>query len=590
MHRTFQILLFCLLTTVLGCQFPPQPERKPNVLVILTDDQGWGDLGIHGNQHIHTPHLDALARSGTRFDRFYVSPVCAPTRAAFLTGRYPQKTGVYGVQNGEEFMNLEETTIADVFQQAGYRTGAFGKWHNGSQYPYHPNGRGFNEFYGYCSGHWANYFDTWLEHNGQPVKSQGFMTDDLTDHAMQFMEQHREEPFFCYVPFNTPHSPYQVPDSFYQAVRNRKIEQFYRDSTREELPKTIAALAMCENIDWNVGRLLNKLAELDLEEETIVVFFSDNGPNSWRWNGGMRDRKAGVHEGGVRVPCIIRWPGKIAANHVTRQLGAHFDLLPTLAALAGISAQTRFPVDGQSLSAVLLDRDAQVVDRTIYSQWREKLALRTAQYTATSQGLFDLTQDPGETHNLKDSLPELHASLVRQLEDFRQMAASHIPSERFLPVGHADRAITHLPVQDALFEGAGLTYSCRWPNSAWMTNWDQVDDYPYWKVDILNEGIYDVEIEYTCSEANVGAEIVLELGEFTCRGKIDTAFDPELIPSPDRVPREESYEKPFKTLKLGEIHLPRGAGKLSLRALAKPGDQVMDLRSITLIRQQSPTP
>ena len=180
-------------------------RRRPNVLVILTDDQGWGDLSINGNSNLSTPHIDSIGRQGAQFERFFVCAVCAPTRAEFLTGRYHARAGVRGVSTGQERMNLDEHTIAQTFQKAGYATGAFGKWHNGSQAPYHPNSRGFAEYYGFTSGHWAHYFDTEMDHNGELVKGRGYITDDLTNHAMAFIEKNRARPFFFYFPLNTPH-------------------------------------------------------------------------------------------------------------------------------------------------------------------------------------------------------------------------------------------------------------------------------------------------------------------------------------------------------------------------------------------------
>jgi len=189
--------------------------RKPNVLLILTDDQGWGDVTSHGNDVIDTPVMDSLAASGARFDRFFVSPVCAPTRASLLTGRYHPRTGVHGVTRGYETMRSNEVTLARVFKNAGYATGCFGKWHNGAHYTYHPNGKGFDEFLGFCAGHWNNYFDTNLERNGQQIKVKGYITNVLTDAALKFMEDSKDDPFFCYVPYNCPHGPFQVPDKYF---------------------------------------------------------------------------------------------------------------------------------------------------------------------------------------------------------------------------------------------------------------------------------------------------------------------------------------------------------------------------------------
>src|SRR5215470_11408516 len=190
--------------------------RKPNVVAFLSDDQGWGDLSVHGNKNLSTPNIDSLARDGALFDRFFVCPVCSPTRAEFLTGRYHPRGGVYNVSTGGERLNLGERTIAEVFKAAGYTTAAFGKWHNGTQWPYHPNARGFDEYYGFTSGHWGQYFDPELDHNGKMVRGKGYITDDLTNHAMDFTAQHKHRPFFCYVPLNTHHSPMQVPERFFE--------------------------------------------------------------------------------------------------------------------------------------------------------------------------------------------------------------------------------------------------------------------------------------------------------------------------------------------------------------------------------------
>ncbi len=188
-------------------------DRHPNVIIILSDDQGWGDLSMNGNVNLSTPHIDQLSANGASFDRFYVCAVCSPTRAELLTGRYHPRGGVYSTSAGGERLDLDESTLADAFKNAGYATAAFGKWHNGMQYPYHPNARGFNEYYGFCSGHWGDYFSPPLEHNGQLVKGNGFVIDDFTERAMAFMEEHQNRPFLVYLPYNTPHSPMQVPQT-----------------------------------------------------------------------------------------------------------------------------------------------------------------------------------------------------------------------------------------------------------------------------------------------------------------------------------------------------------------------------------------
>ena len=258
-NATFLILLAILW----GCNQSQQTgPDSPNVIIILTDDQGWGDLSLHGNTNLSTPNIDRLARRGARFDRFYVCPVCSPTRAELLTGRYYPRGGVFLTSAGGERLDLDEYTVAEAFQSSGYHTAAIGKWHNGMQYPYHPNARGFEEYYGFCSGHWGNYFSPVLEQNGKITRGNGYITDDFTDHALTFIEEYKDEPFFLYMAYNTPHSPMQVPDRWWNNIADRELEYFNRDPGREDVEFTRAALAMCENIDWNVGRIIEKLETL----------------------------------------------------------------------------------------------------------------------------------------------------------------------------------------------------------------------------------------------------------------------------------------------------------------------------------------
>ena len=279
-NSKFCLGLFLLLLTFLACNAPEEnsdepTKRPPNIIMMLADDQGWGDLSHSGNSDIHTPNIDQLAKAGVSFDRFYVSPVCSPTRAEMLTGRYHTRGGVYSTSAGGERLDLDETTIAEVFKKAGYHTAAYGKWHNGMQAPYHPNARGFDDFYGFCSGHWGNYFSPMLEHNGVITKGEGFLVDDLTNHAMEFIETHQEDPFFVYLPYNTPHSPMQVPAEWWEKFENKTLANHSQDLRKEDSLHMKAALAMCENIDWNVGRISQKLEELGLAENTIVIYFSD---------------------------------------------------------------------------------------------------------------------------------------------------------------------------------------------------------------------------------------------------------------------------------------------------------------------------
>ncbi|MBD3674008.1 MAG: arylsulfatase [Planctomycetaceae bacterium] len=563
--------------------------EPPNVIVFLTDDQGWGDLSLNGNENLSTPHIDALAREGASFDRFYVCPVCSPTRAEFLTGRYHPRGGVKGVSTGEERLDLDEVTIADTFKQAGYATAAFGKWHNGTQYPYHPRARGFDEYYGMTSGHWGHYFSPILDHNGRIVRGKGYVINDLTDHALDFIEKNHEHPFFCYLPYNTPHSPFQVPDEDYRKFADAPIEMRNRDPEKEEIDKTRAALAMCENIDHNVGRILNKLDELQLTENTIVVYFTDNGPNTWRWNGGMKGKKGATDEGGVRVPCLIRWPGQIPAGIKIPQIAAAIDLLPTLTDLAGIEPVGRKPLDGKSLKPLLTATAEKWPERMIFSKWQKKVSVRTQRYRLDHTGkLFDMIDDPGQHTDISNQLPEV-AKLLRaevgrwKAEMNAELSADHRP----LTLGYATAPETQLPARDGDYSGH-VARSGRAPNCSFFTNWTSTEDRIWWDVDVLEPGTYDVLMMSTCEAQNVGARFELSLGEANLTATAEETHDPPLHGAEaDRANRgSESYVKDFKEWKLGQMTLTPGEGRLSLRALEIPGRGVVDVRMLIFRRTE----
>ncbi len=560
---------------------------RPNVVVILTDDQGWGDLSLHGNSNVSTPRIDALARAGAEFDRFYVCPVCAPTRAEFLTGRYHSRGGVHGVSTGEERLNVDERTIAEAFQAAGYATAGFGKWHNGTQPPYHPNSRGFAEFYGFCSGHWGQYFDPVLEHNGAIVRGEGFIIDDLTNHALTFIEANQDRPFFCYLPYNTPHSPFQVPDRFYDKFQDAPISLRNRDAKKENVIQTRAALAMCENIDWNVERVLRKLDELQLADNTIVVYFTDNGPNTWRFNGDMKGRKGSTDEGGVRVPCFIRWPGHIAPGLKIPQISGAIDLLPTLTDLAGVSRVGDKPLDGVSLKPLLTSQKKDWPQRMIFSHWRGRVSVRTDQYRLGRKGgLFDMHADPGQRHDIAAQQPKLTAELTAAVADWKTEVGAGVRREnRPFTVGYQPSFATHLAARDGVPLG-NVRRSARAPNCSYFTNWSSTDDKMTWDVNVLAEGDYEAVVYYTCSKEDIGSTIELRLGENRLQIKIEQPHDPPLVGADDdRADRGgESYVKAFRPLPLGTFHLSKGRGLLTLQALKTAGKQVMDVRLITLKR------
>ncbi len=567
---------------------------QPNVVILLADDAGWGDYSYNGNKQLATPHIDSIAQTGAHFDRFYVEPVCSPTRAELLTGRYHRRTGVYGVSTGQERMNLDEHTFAESFKAAGYVTGIFGKWHNGSQWPYHPLARGFDTFWGYTSGHWGEYFDAPLEHNGVMERTHGYIVDVLTDKAVQFIERNKAKPFVCYVPFATPHSPFSVPPADWARFKDMPISQQATNAQAEIPDATRCALAMVENQDRNVGRILEKLKSLGLEENTIVVYFSDNGPNTARWNGGMKGVKASTDEGGVRSPLFVRWPSKIAAGTQVQNIASVIDLAPTLHALAGIKRVGEKPLDGRDLTP-LLQRglDADWAPRRIFNTWANHVSVRTQTHRLDNKGnLYDMVADPGQVTPIQDKEPGLAKELSLAVVAWRQeldigpvgKGPGNAVDPRPLSIGYREFPATMLPARDGEPHGE-MRRSSKAPNSSYFVNWTKTTDTATWNIEVVTAGTYVVTVDYTCPLADAGSTVELTFEESRLRGKIIAGWDPPLLTGQDVVPRGEHGEsimKDFHSLKLGEIKLEPGKGELKLRAIDIPGKSVMDLRRLTL--------
>jgi arylsulfatase A len=477
------LLGFCALMPLASANLAQ--SRKPNVLVILTDDQGWGDLRVNGNEKIDTPAIDRLAAEGVSFERFFVSPLCAPTRASLLTGRYSRRTGALWVTRGLETMRGEEVTIAEALRQAGYATGVFGKWHNGAHYPHDPRGQGFDEFFGFCGGHWMNYFNTTLQHNDRAVPTKGYITDVLTDAAIKFIEKNSAErprkPFFAYVPYNAPHKPVQVPDRYFDKYKQRGFDD------------ALAGIyGMIENVDDNVGRLLRRLDELQLRDDTIVVYLHDNGPNGARFNGGMKGAKGQVHEGGVRSPLFVRWPGQLKPGLRVPQIAAHIDLFPTLLDLCGVAPPRGVQLDGLSLAPLLKGGGGEWPNRLLFTYHfpnpdnarRGPGAVRTQQHrlVITEKGaeLYDMLADPRQQRDIAAIEPQAVARLRAAYETWLKDVMKEGVARQPIPVGHAAAPVVELPAPEiAAQTGVAFKGKNGWAHD-WLIGWDSVDDAISW--------------------------------------------------------------------------------------------------------------
>lgn len=573
-------------------------KRQPNIILILTDDQGWGDISINGNNDVHTPNIDKMTLNGVRFDRFFVSPVCSPTRAEILTGRHHVRTGVYDVSLGGERININEETIADVFKTSGYKTAAYGKWHNGMQAPYHPNTRGFEDFYGFCSGHWGNYFNPVLEKNGELVKGTGYITDDLTNHGIEFIKKNKDNPFFLYLPFNTPHSPMQVPDKFWNKFKNKELTQ---KGTLSKAPDKIssgtnrnkdenhpkAALAMCENIDWNVGRVIETLETLDLDENTIIVYLSDNGPNGHRWNAGMKGVKGSTDEGGVRSPMIIYWKGNIPEGKEVNKIASAIDLLPTLKDLAGIKSTPKNKLDGLSLKQLIYNENTEWPERYIYNYWRGKLSIRSQNFRlGNKNNLYNMDDDPNQLKNISSKNIETFVAMKKVKNTWKNEVLINLKTkdDRAFVIGHPDLKNTQIPARDAKVNGL-IKRSNYYPNCSYITNWVNIEDTISWDAEVAEDGNFEAVVYYTCADDALGSEIELSFLDSSISKSLINYYDPdEFGKENDRSPRIESYVKDFIPLNMGTMILKKGKGKLILKGLKKKGKELIDFRLLMLKR------
>lgn len=493
-----------------------QAGQRPNIILCMTDDQGYGDLGIHGNPLIRTPVLDRLASGSVRFTSFYVSPVCAPTRSSLLTGRYSLRTGVYDTYNGGAIMAAEEKTLAEILNRAGYRTGIFGKWHLGDNYPFRPQDQGFEESLVHSAGGIGqvgdvknyfefdrSYFDPVLWKNGTPFQTQGYCSDVYTDAAIEFIEANHAEPFFVYLSFNAPHTPLQVPDEYYRMYENTDPSAAAYPRRGRPLPEMSdrhkdaarRVYAMVTNIDCNLGRLFECLRSLKVDTNTAIIFLTDNGPQQPRYTAGLRGRKGSVYEGGIRTPCFMRIPGLPAGPREIGTPAAHIDVLPTVLDLCGIPVPTTPRIDGHSLLPLIRGRGVSWENRFLFFHWQRgfpepyrNIAVRRGKYKLVGQvphtagieefELFDLQRDPTETEDLSNSHPqvarELKQGFDRWYEDI--ILNPHLREPRRIRLGTPHENPTILNRNDAKGD-EGI--------------WAQDRIHGYWDVLVENDGFYD---------------------------------------------------------------------------------------------------
>ncbi len=478
-----------------------QGGKRPNVVLVLTDDQGYGDLSLHGNPHLKTPNMDSVGKEGVQFTQFQVCPVCSPTRSSLLTGRYNYRTGIVDTFLGRSMMYPDEVTVAEILGSNGYRTSIFGKWHLGDNYPMRSCDQGFQESLVIKGGGLgqpsdppgSSYFDPILQHNGVQKKYTGYCTDVFFGAAMEWIERGGSKPFFAYIATNAPHSPLMVDEKW--------SRPFAEMGLADDVAKVYGMIA---NIDWNLGKLTTKLRDLGVERDTMFIFMTDNGPvgPTVRYNAGMRAIKGTPYQGGIRVPFFVRWPGRLKPR-TTDRIAAQIDIMPTILDVCGVKKPEGLKIDGKSLWSLADGTAKNWPDRTIFTQWHRgdqpeafrDSAVRTQRYKLINgKELYDMEKDPAESHDIADSHPEVVADLRKAYLDwFASVSADRhfIPPRIYLGTEHENPVV--------------LTRQ-NWRVAAQGRNTNG-----WWEVDVKKAGKYEITLQFDPLPAD--SEVRFQLGE-----------------------------------------------------------------------------
>ena len=523
-----KILAFIIFSCILFSCNNKEIDR-PNVILIITDDQGFGDIGYNGNTKINTPNLDNLANESIRFNNFYVSPVCAPTRSSLMTGRYSLRTGVRDTYNGGAIMSSDEITIPEVLKEANYKTGIFGKWHLGDNYPSRPSDQGFDEslihlaggigqvgdITNYFQGN-KSYFDPILWLNNKKKKYDVYCSDIFTNEAINFVDKNKSERFFCYLSFNAPHTPLQLPKKYYEMYKDLDPEKVSNQDkiimSEKDIEDAKKVYGMVSNIDDNIGRLLKKLDELGISDNTIVIFMTDNGPQQRRYISGLRGLKSDVYNGGIKVPFYLRYPKIFTEGQDTDVFSAHIDVLPTISKLCGLNLPDNRIIDGIDLLSNIKKQN-----RSFFSYWTRRLpelynnvSVQKGDYKLvgntdynspiTDFELFDITKDPYEKNNLIE-IKKTKASMLKiEMDSFYNnlIKSKNLIDQPRIIIGTEFENPTILNRNDAGGE-RGI--------------WAQNEIYGFWRIKMM-EGKYNFKFKFININQSSG-EMLLEIGNKT---------------------------------------------------------------------------
>lgn len=583
-----------VLALVTAAHVDAAPSR-PNIVLIVTDDQGWWDVGIHGNQDIETPNLDRLASEGVELTRFYVQPVCAPTRAGLMTGRHYLRTGLYNTRFGGDTLHAGERTLAEALQQAGYRTGIFGKWHLGEYRRFHPEQRGFDEAIFFSAGHTERYWEPdALLRDGRPVRVRGHITDVLTDAASTFVRSSDSRPFFLYMAYNVPHTPLLVTDALHEKYRTKGVSSY-----------DARIYGLVEQCDAAIGRLLDVIDSEGLTEDSVVLFMSDNGGVSRHFRAGLRGGKASVYEGGVLSPFFARWPGRFEAGRKTDARGSHLDLFPTLLEVAGVEEPSDRLLDGKSLLPLLRGETDESPHERLFHIWDRhgpsidsRWAVTGPRYKLVGAELYDLESDPGEQRDIASLRPEIAASLR---QEFVAWLADVTAGKRFqpvpIPVGdgledpvdllpswarhkgqHASVVMARHrdPVEPAPLGDHPVEESTVYTFGAyyWDTieGWREPGESVAWTIDVAEAGEYDVTLIYGCDLDDAGGRFSVAVGGSELTGTV----------------RSTPGRTFFEPHRVGALHLAQGVAELRIRVVSAAGRDLMALNRVRIGTKRPP--
>ena len=517
-------LLFLVLITIFSSfdSLLAQSKQKPNVIIVITDDQGKGDLACEGNKFVKTPNIDEFYSDAVRFTNYHVSTTCAPTRGAIMTGRHSNRVNVFHTINGRSILFEDEVTLPQIFAQNGYTNAMFGKWHLGDNYPFRPEDRGFHEVIRHGGGgvgqgpdYWGNdYFDDTYWHNSKMEKYDGYCSDVFFNGALDFIETNKDKPFFCYISTNAPHSPYNLPKDYFDLYQGKK----YKDINE----RTLRFYGMITNIDDNFKKLEDKLDALGIADNTIVIFTTDNGTAAGRsvYNAGLRGGKGSQYEGGHRVPLYIRWPdGKLTGGKDIDELVAHYDLLPTFVDLLGLDFNPVKKLDGKSLTPLLDAKNNTWENRILYMDTqREQNLIKYRKYTVMDKDwrlvdgkeLYNINTDLGQENNIISAYPEVAERLGVGYEKWWQSFVDEKVNERYayIKVGSPKDNPSRISAHDMIVG----KYSGSWHQNGAITGTRAGGK---WKIEFVEDGDYKISLRRFPRESNLAINATFPAQEKT---------------------------------------------------------------------------